>query len=253
MRFLGVCLLALCLNAHAGGDAPLRVVWDGSPLKIRLAVGQERKIVFPAAVWADIDLRVDDRLRTTIVDNTLYLLAEKPFAETRISIGEELDRANIYLADITAAAGEDEYPDLIVMRETTAGQEAPVNHNTPAERPDLTRLIRFAARERYAPERLRLRDSRISRVEISAREARLYRGHSVSTVPLASWRSGDIYITALKAQNLSDYPLRLKNTRLRGRFLMSGFQHYRLGPKGGRTAETTLYVVTKGAFWENVY
>lgn len=252
MRFLSRCLLALCLGlpaAQADTDAPLRAVWDGHPLDIQLTVGQERKIVFPADIWADIDLHIDERLRTTIVNNTLYLLATAPFAQTRISIGEEQERANIYLADISAGVGEDDYPDLIVLRETATTQKTPAAGA--ARRPDLTALIRFAARERYAPERLRVRDSRISRVEITGREAYLYRGRNISTVPLASWRSGDIYVTALKAENLSRYPLRLKNTRLRGRFLMSGFQHYRLGPKGADTAATTLYVVTRGPFWEN--
>ena len=252
-----ICLLLfISNNSWAEDDLPVRTVWDGNPIRINLAVGQERRVVFGQDVWTDIDQSIDPVLRTTVVNNTIYFLAEEAFETTRIMVGEENNPSNIYLIDITAKEGDTSgYADLIISREQETLQNEATQSNiasTEVQRPRLAEMIQFAARELYAPERLRLQDNRLTLTPISKEEVSLYRGAYVLTTPLASWRHANIYVTALSIKNLGSDPVQLKNTKIRGSFLMGGFQHYRLGPKNSSSESTTLYLVSQGPFWESV-
>ena len=64
-------------------------------------------------------------------------------------------------------------------------------------------MVRWVAQQLYAPKRLLTRPNWIFRTPMhTARFVSLYRGAVVSSMPLASWRAGDYYITAVLLRNV---------------------------------------------------
>ena len=76
----------------------------------------------------------------------------------------------------------------------------------------------------------------------------LMRGVDVETVPLGQWKSGSLYVTALKVTNRSRLPVELPLENLRGRWLAATAQHGRLGPRGSEIDTTAIYLVCDRAF-----
>ena len=66
--------------------------------------------------------------------------------------------------------------------------------------------------------------------------------------PLAAWRAGDLYLTAVKLTNRTDRPLTLDPRRLRGMWLSAAFQHNRLHKKGDEADTTAVYLISVRPF-----
>ena len=100
--WLGVALLLVQSLVFAETDTPERIEWKKAPIRLELAVGQEQRIEFPAAVKVGVPASVQPLLRTQSVNGTVYLLAHAPFESSRLMV-RELDSGHIYLFDVTAA------------------------------------------------------------------------------------------------------------------------------------------------------
>jgi integrating conjugative element protein (TIGR03749 family) len=110
-------------------------------------------------------------------------------------------------------------------------------------------LTRHAARMLYAPTRLMPADPAIRQVALDLHPvAGLYRGRRLRTTPLGAWRSGPLYVTAVRFTNLEDRPIELQMHDLRGQWLAATPQHGRLGPAGSETDTTAVYLVCAQPF-----
>jgi integrating conjugative element protein (TIGR03749 family) len=113
----------------------------------------------------------------------------------------------------------------------------------------MVELTRYAARMLYAPKRLALPKDNITQVQLTLRPVPgLIRGALVQTVPLAQWRSGDLYVTAVRVTNQSTRALEIVLEDLRGRWIAATAQHGRIGPAGSELDTTALYLICDRAF-----
>jgi len=239
------------------------LVWRGAPIRVDLKLGQERIVHLPGAgrLRAGLIGGPVPGLRIQVLGDHAYLLAEQPFASTRLILRPErgspvlLDlaadkrfKAGPTLAVLTSAPGDDAVgvPD----REAAAQRPLP-----PAEQVGYVALVRHAAQSLYAPPRLAPRSSAIVRAPLRVHAAvPLIRGGPVEAVPVAAWRAeganGPLWLTAVRLTNLSHDPVVLDPRDLRGRWRAASFQHARLFPFGddNQADTTTAYLISGQPF-----
>lgn len=266
-KLLKLCLVFLLTLSSVADAAPKRIIYTGNPLKITLGVGedQERRITFPDSklVWGDISdkLKNDGLLSVEIINNNVYLTANKPFKSTRNIFGKE-GGSDVYLLDIKAVQqkvgnqrliivkGKDRYAiadkDKKVIPETVI---ASLKHGARTPTVGFTTLFKFASREVYAPQRLRGGVSGIYRESVNKRSVfHLLRDNQVLTTPVAAWRSGPLHITALSVRNMTSDSLTLDPRNLRGQWKAALFYYPRISAKGRPQDNTTLFLISNTVF-----
>ncbi|MOA39712.1 hypothetical protein D3C78_1615150 [compost metagenome] len=74
---------------------------------------------------------------------------------------------------------------------------------------------------------------------------------NVSSTPIAAWRLGDYWVTAVKLRNRGPAMVQLDPRRLQATLFAAAFQHAFLGPVGSAEDTTIAYLVTRGAGLEH--
>lgn len=281
VRVAAMVALAAALAGPVGAEEMVK--WDNrQPIKLTLTVGEERTVVFPDNVQVGIPPEIASAsLRTQSVGGAVYWKPSKAFPSQRVYV-RLVDSGHIVLFDLAAAdatpgkaavapepmrvlfpEGMDLHPvkPLDPNAAASAATPAPATAAAPDEEaaaPVVTpvTLVRFAAQQLYAPQRL-LRDlPGINRVPMRAPKIMntLYRGDEVQGIPVASWSGGGYYVTAVKLINQTEGVVHLDPRRLRGDLLYAAFQHksLTLGPKGTETDTTSVYLVTERPFADAV-
>lgn len=78
-------------------------------------------------------------------------------------------------------------------------------------------LTRFAIHSLYAPKRLLSTPEGVYRVPMETeKHVPLFYGASLDAMPLASWRAGSLYVTAIELKNLTTHPINIDLKQLRG-------------------------------------
>jgi integrating conjugative element protein (TIGR03749 family) len=251
-------------NAGGGASATTeRVVFARLPVRVGLSVGQERLVTLPGPVALHVPADIDTVARIESIDRTLYVTALVPFTPLRI-VAELIDGGQQIPLDLVAKAGPAQgLTELEVFlpagrggkgsgqavasgagRDDAAATEEPA---VPAA--NMVELTRFASRMLYAPRRLAQGMTGVQQVALSAKDAPgLVPGARVQATPMAQWRSGDLYVTAVRVTNRSATPLELPLENLRGRWVAVTAQHGRIGAAGTETDTTALYLICDRAF-----
>ena len=254
--FLGLVAIypALADDTFEASPTAERIVWNKVPIPLSLPVGKERIVTFPRDVRAGVPAGLADALRTQSVGGTVYWLARKPFPATRVQV-QEIDSGRIYLVDLRAdndAMGST--PVEIVIRPSASKEtdELAPPAAPDSERVDYVSLTRYAAQQLYAPKRLLRHLPGVQRAPLRIKRAvALVRGGAVEAIPLASWRGGDFYVTAVKLRNVTSAPVTVDPRELRGQWLAATLQHARLLPKGDEADTTCVYLVSARPFEES--
>lgn len=235
-------------------EAPERIVWDKTPIKLTLRVGRERRVAFPGDVRVGVSPALTDVLRTQSVDGTVYWLATKAFPATRVQV-REIDNGRVYLLDLQAKDNEGgNTPVEIRVRRTSHGDadDSESGEDT-AERLNYVALTRYAAQQMYAPKRLLRDPPGVFRARLNVKKpVPLVRGGTVEALPLAAWRGGGLYVTAVKLRNITNAPVTLDPRELRGQWLTATFQHARLLPHGDEADTTCAYLISARPFEESL-
>jgi integrating conjugative element protein (TIGR03749 family) len=248
--WLGVVLLLTQSLVHAESDTPERIEWKKAPIRLELAVGQEQRIEFPAAVKVGVPASVQSLLRTQSVNGTVHLLAHAPFGSNRLMV-RELDSGRIYLFDVTASEeGRARHAIQIYVTDNHETGEglAPPNNESDRGQPGYIQLTRFAAQQLYAPARLVKDRPGIVRVPVTREPVELLHGGTIEATPLVAWRANGLYISAVKLTNRTGQPQTLDPRDLRGAWLTATFQHHRLLPKGDEADTTAVYLISARPF-----
>lgn len=227
------------------------VVWKREPIQITLPVGVERFVSFPAKVQFgyNTNLLPPSAFRVENDNRTLYLLAKKPFSLVRVEA--KLASGEIILLDINAKAHATDNPVDIVLPKS-----APVSSTTQSQSSaasvNYVTLTRYAIQQIYAPERLLKQSIDITRFPMeTAHVVPLFYDGSATAMPLASWRGGNLYVTALLIKNLLSQSLRLDPRLLSGTWLAASFYpQTTLAPHGTpiNRDTSTLFVVSTQPF-----
>jgi integrating conjugative element protein (TIGR03749 family) len=110
-------------------------------------------------------------------------------------------------------------------------------------------LTRYAAQSLYAPRRLVPATAGVRPLPVAALPVEgLYRGGRIQMTPIGAWRSGSLYLTAVRATNRSERAQDLDLQELRGHWLAATAQHTRLLGAGSDSDTTTLYLVCDRPF-----
>jgi integrating conjugative element protein (TIGR03749 family) len=260
-------------NSVVGQGSVERIVWTQTPIPLQLRVNSERMVKFSSPVRVKPPEELDPtKLRIQSVGGTVYLKALEPFKAARMLVQkfnastQTFEGGQMYLIDLRAQTeGSNEIVQIIDQTSpqnktvnsnnqmTTASQQSQVQPIPMLKTVDMVTLVRHAVQQMYAPQRLLkkrqgIHQSRLRKIgKIS-----LYRGGEVSTVPLATWKSGSLYVTAVRVTNEMNIPVELDPRLFRGQWRSRTLQHGRVGQKGLETDTTTVYLVSDRPFHESM-
>lgn len=257
-----------------------RILWDKTPIQISLTVGSERMVTFPGTVRLGVPNTLMPHLRTQSQNGTVYWLASEPFAATRIQI-QDTQSGQFYLVDLSATATASPNARIEIINATAPGLAVALNAHTVPEllrynpdspaapmeaqshsrkntptASDYTLLTRYAAQQLYAPARLLKTPLGVHTAPLNQAaipNGTLMRGGGLLAEPVAAWRKGTLYVTAVKLSNQSPRPIVLDPRLIRGQWRTATFQHARLGPAAGDDNVTALYLVSDRPFAEVSY
>lgn len=224
--------------------------WERLPLAVPLVINQERVVFVDEAVRVGVPSTLTGKLRVQSTGGTLYLRASEAIDPTRLQL-QSVATGEIILLDIAAKPGDQPLEPVRILKNA---QEQPTEAESsavpvPERTPIPVALTRYAAQSLYAPLRTVEPLPGIRRVPLKLRTAlpTLLPTENVSSTPIAAWRLGDYWLTAVKLRNLSSAPVQLDPRQLQAKLFAASFQHAFLGPVGSPEDTTVAYLVTHGA------
>jgi integrating conjugative element protein (TIGR03749 family) len=240
-------------------SATERLLWDKHPLQLSLPIGKERLVSFPHGVRVGIPGSIADQLNTQSLNGTVYWTASDGFSSTRVQI-QSTDGSQLYLIDLSASQ-DAETSDVQILLPTTPSTTYPATTSATSAAPrskrqhptnsslDYIILTRFAAQQLYAPARVltiphQVQRSRVQQISIQ----HLLRGFKVDATPIAAWRKGRLFVTAVRLQNQTQQPITLHPLQLRGRWYAATFQHGVLKAHGNTDDTTAVYLISDQPF-----
>ena len=260
IALLGLCFPLLSFaQVDAASNVPERVVWNKAPIAIPLVVGEERLVHFPDSVSIGLPQSLTPLLRSQSINGTLYLLAKQAFDPTRVMVRSETD-GPIYVLDISAAPGGADsrsLPDVQVLLQASQKPPQDLSEDAGADQSTSDKqsqslgyaaLTRYAAQQLYAPTRLIPKQLGVVAIPVNPEPVDLVVGGKIEAVPVAAWKAGLRYVTAVKLINRTQSPVVLDPRELRGSWLAATFQHNRLLPAGSEADTTAVYLVSDRRF-----
>lgn len=237
--------------SRPAGVGAERAVFQREPVRVQLSVGKERLITLPAPAGLNLPTDMDQVARIETIGSTMYVTPLVAFTPIRI-VAELIDTGQLVPFDFVAAAG-DKLPELEVsVLDPQAGAAAAAGDEAKKDEPqgaDMVQLTRHAARQLYAPRRLAWATPGVNQVAVATDPVpRLIRGLNADIVPLGQWKSGPLYVTAVRVTNRSSMPVEIPLEQVRGRWVAATAQHGRIGAAGSDTDTTAVYLVCDRSF-----
>lgn len=247
-------LASVAETEETGSQSPERIVWRKAPITLPLVVGEERLIHFPDSVSVGLPQSLTPLLRSQSINGTLYLLARQPFDSTRVMVRSQ-SGGPLYVLDVYAQPQDSDRPPLPnveVLLETHSAIDnaAPSGHKNGQRSSPLgyVALTRYAAQQLYAPGRLVPSHPGVVAIPVNDESVALVQGGKVDAVPVAAWKAGLHYVTAVKLTNRTSTAVVLDPRELRGAWLAATFQHNRLLRAGSDADTTVVYLVSERPF-----
>ncbi|WP_224791328.1 TIGR03749 family integrating conjugative element protein [Pseudomonas fluorescens] len=164
---------------------------------------------------------------------------------------QSVTTGEIILLDIAATPGDQPLEPVRILK-NAQGQATEAESSTvpvPERTPIPVALTRYAAQSLYAPLRTVESLPGVRRVPLKLRTElpTLLPTENVSSTPIAVWRLGDYWVTAVKLRNRGSETVQLDPRRLQAKLFAAAFQHAFLGPVGSAEDTTIAYLVTRGA------
>ncbi len=242
-----VVLLFMAQTLSAESMPPQRIQWQKAPIVITLGVGEERMVHFRTPVSVGMPATLESVLRTQTVNGTVYWMAKAAFGSTRVMV-REIEGGQTYLFDLSASTNAEHSAAIVVFVDEIMEAENRLGERGEGARHGYVSLTRYAAQQLYAPMRLLSSVPGIVRVPVQQHSVALLRGNRVEAKPLAAWRAGHLYVTAIKLTNRLAKAQTLDPRTLRGAWLSAAFQHSRLLPAGSDADTTAVYLVSAQPF-----
>ncbi|WP_332846585.1 TIGR03749 family integrating conjugative element protein [Pseudomonas lactucae] len=255
MKWISTLGLTLTLMlSGAAAQAVELMHWERIPLAVPLVINQERVVFVDEAVRVGVPSTLKDKLRVQSTGGTLYLRASEAIAPTRLQL-QSVKTGKIILLDIAATPGDQPLEPVRILK-NAQGQATEAESNTvpvPERTPIPVALTRYAAQSLYAPLRTVESLPGVRRVPLKLRTElpTLLPSENVSSTPIAAWRLGDYWVTAVKLRNRGTATVQLDPRQLQAKLFAATFQHAFLGPVGSAEDTTIAYLITRGAGLEH--
>jgi len=264
----------------ASESVTVEAQWRGLPLPVPLVVGQERRIDFPEPM-ADLDVPQAVTAHSRLVltpTGQLHWQAREPFPAARV-LATSIS-GTLYQLDVHATAEGAPLPPLVI-RDPVVAALTPSGHSagvsaapggvapdavaaalipdflkqgahgvTPADRPDYVALTRFALAHYLGPARAmpKLDASPAPLPPMVLTDWLRVQDALITVRPLASWKIGAHYVTALGVVNRRPFPVDFDPRALRGDLRFVAALHPVLAPAGSGHQHTVWAVVTDQPF-----
>ena len=230
--------------------------YRGLPLSLSISPREESALRFPWRVKPAMPSQMVGMVDPVTIGDTFYLTPASPFEETKFWFESQETGAMIYM---NIRAAEDAPPARVRVLDTRADEAVAEAGEPPREGTGASRatepvfhtkitLARFAMREVYAPDRLRMTLEGLTEQPLGQPTTvdDLVPGATVSATPWKEWRTSDgRYVTILRVRNLGPRPASLDPTRRRHtRFQIASVPRSPvLAPRGELGDETALVVI----------
>lgn len=243
---------AASLENMGAQTSDAHIVWRRAPIQITLPVGKERFVTFPAPVQFGypVNLLPPDKLRVENDNRTIYFLAKQAFQTVRAEA--KLEDGEVILLNINAKPGAADWPIDISLPDKMYNQNADGLSTASKSSLNEVTLTRFAIQQLYAPKRFLKPSAQITRYPMATKHVvPLLNDGSLLAMPLASWRGGAWYVTAVMIKNLLPQSLKLDPRLLCGNFQAASFYPRTiLRAHGSRfgSDSTTVFLVSSQPF-----
>jgi integrating conjugative element protein (TIGR03749 family) len=252
----------LGFEGAANGQDVERVVFDRAPIRVVLPINRERLITFAGPVAFHAPEGFETLVQSQIIDRTAYLKALAPLSRgagdgnTVRVVAEDLNTGRQIpldlVLDVHALRSLRPVEVMFASQAAAALEEGAANRATARSEPalDIVALTRYAAQMLYAPRRLSPATAGVKQLPIAAIPIEgLYRGWRVQTTPIGAWRSGQLYVTAVRFTNQGQEAIDIDLQELRGQWVAATAQHTRLlGGANNDWNTTTVYLVCDRPF-----
>lgn len=220
------------------------LVWEKVPLTIELPLNKERLVQFPQAIKI-IDQQLSTNLDILKVKGSLYLKAKESFKDSRLIV-QLLPEGEVVILNLNAnEKAINTTPIEILIDDHQSAQNSGGNQYEY----NAIQLTRFAIQALYSPERVREIPEGIYRTPMQTNKTiPLFYGASIEAHPLASWRGGNLYVTAVDLKNLLNKPANLQFSKLMGNWQTASFYPKNLLPARSQHESTTVILVSDQPF-----
>ena len=224
-------------SVHVEGDetteSPMHLIWRQIPINLILPLNKERILQFSGNVEFGVDRNAlpDNVLHIENDNGSVYLTARAPFAPERVAV-KLANHSDIILLNLSASSTGDSTPVIIDVAKNKDAAANSLAATVTSVATDATLapaisyvdLTRFAIQQLYAPKRLLSNPNGLYRTPMRSLQTEpLILDGSVIAEPLASWRGGTYYVTAVLLRNQMHYALSLKPTALCGTWIAAAF------------------------------
>lgn len=238
-------LSLVCFSLLASVAQGRQLIWLDRPLDIDIAADAETQLVLPSPVRVRVPAEYAGEMTVESYGrNVLIRTAPKAkLSDVRLVL-QELATGQVILVDVSVSAQASSDPVEIVRPVAPESSES-----APATGDARIAMIRFAAREFYAPMRLR-GGLNATRQSVSLEDVALYADNALVARPLASWSAQRLYVTAVQLRNTTTSDIDLDPARMRGRFELAAFHSTRLRAAGEPRDRTLVFLVSTQPFAE---
>lgn len=220
------------------------LVWEKVPLTVELPINKERLIQFPQAIKI-IDQQLNNSLDILKVKGSLYLKAKDAFTDARLIV-QLLPEGEVVILNLKAnGKAVNTTPIEILIDDPKATHQA----GSSQYEYNAIQLTRFAIQALYSPERVRDIPEGIYRSPMQTNKTiPLFYGASIEAHPLASWRGGNLYVTAVDLKNLLNQPVKLPFSKLMGHWQTASFYPKSELPPRNQHESITVFLVSEQPF-----
>ena len=246
LQILLICLFLYSSLVESSNNVYL---WQGNPITVTLEVDVERRIFINGAdnLQVGVPSELTGFLDLEVINNYLWLTAHAEFSTKRIIVIAEPFGRLILELEAHYDAVDSKVIEIVVDDNQGQIDHSEVNFRNYG----FVTLTRWVIQQFYSPKRL-IRDLEdVIRVPIKQNTVEIFRcanriptlcGGGVSATPIASWRSPNHFITAVRIVNNLSKSIVLDPRELIGAWRTASFVHTRLFPNG-RTDDSTILVV----------
>ena len=232
------------------------VVWDKLPIAFVVPVGEERLLAFPSSVKFEGSQAAGltkDLVTVLNNDGTLYVKANQAFSPIRVPV-VLTETGQTILIDLSAKPNVSNAPLQVIIRnpeDKLADAVEPVNASESYTFPTLIRYVAQRTCAECGPKSAQEPLTNILRSPMNTNrfvDLFSYR-YNVVSMPLASWRSGIYYATAVRVKNLSHESIDLSAQTITGSWRAVSFlPSNHLEPAGEFNDRVTIILVSEAPF-----
>ncbi|GIU20881.1 TIGR03749 family integrating conjugative element protein [Shewanella sp. MBTL60-007] len=235
--------------------------WTGKPLKVELAVGQERLIKFSDNVEVAIPKSLVSRLLLPSAQGVVYAKATDKILDSRIRF-RLMESKRVILIDFVTVESSEQLGDVIIQlgsdKPQASTQTSRNKGSIHASRVSAVDLIRYASISLYMPERLIPTGKGITetKVPLNLNLEHFFIGSSYGVFNLdviKGWRAGGLYLTAIHLKNRTSSIQTIRRQDINSDWLYFTPQQLFVTGKGSERDQTTIYIVTEKPIQKSLY